>query len=145
MPQVNPGSLYRCDKITFKRAACGLRQEERGLKSVRNDARRPAYLGGNESDKPFSDMIDAGCNSWRNWADIQCGWGSASAIIDHWGDYGETLVQWAGPGHWHDMDMLLIGAGCLTAEEERTQMAIWARRSPILLFKLRLGLCGAHS
>jgi len=94
----------------------------------------PAYLGGNESSKPFGDMIDAGCNLWRNWDDIQCGWGSASAIIDHWGDYGEILVQWAGPGHWHDMDMLLIGAGCLTAEEERTQMAIWAiSASPLIM------------
>merc|ERR1711934_1054355 len=50
------------------------------------------------------------------------------------GDYGETLVQWAGPGHWHDMDMLLIGAGCLTAEQERTQMAIWAiSASPLIM------------
>jgi len=94
----------------------------------------PAYLGGNESSKPFGDMIDAGCNLWRNWDDIECRWGSASAIIDHWGDYGEILVQWAGPGHWHDMDMLLIGAGCLTAEEERTQMAIWAiSASPLIM------------
>merc|ERR1712224_442154 len=94
----------------------------------------PAYLGSNESGKPFDDMIDAGCNLWRNWDDIQCGWGSASAIIDHWGDYGESLVQWAGPGHWHDMDMLLIGSRCLTVEEERTQMAIWAiSASPLIM------------
>merc|ERR1712151_1430394 len=38
----------------------------------------PAYLGNNESTKPFGDMIDAGCNLWRNWDDIQCSWGSAS-------------------------------------------------------------------
>ena len=30
-PQVVPGSLYRCDKSAFKRAACSLRREERGL------------------------------------------------------------------------------------------------------------------
>merc|ERR1711920_557456 len=43
-------------------------------------------------------------------------------------------VQWAGPGHWHDMDMLLIGAGCLTVEEEQTQMAIWAiSASPLIM------------
>merc|ERR1712107_850350 len=94
----------------------------------------PAYLGSNETSKPFGDMIDAGCNGWRNWNDIQCRWGPASSIIDHWGDYGEVLVRWAGPGHWHDMDMLLIGAGCLTAEEERTQMAIWAiSASPLIM------------
>ena len=40
--------------------------------------------------------------------------------------YGESLVPYAGPGHWHDMDMLLIGSHCVTEEEERTQMAIWS-------------------
>jgi len=94
----------------------------------------PAYLGGDESSKPFDAMIDAGCNLWRNWDDIQCNWGSLSSIIDHWGQYGEALQPYAGPGHWHDMDMLLIGAGCLTTEEERTQMAIWAiSASPLIM------------
>jgi hypothetical protein len=31
----------------------------------------PAYLGGDESAKPWAAMIEAGCNSWRNWEDIQ--------------------------------------------------------------------------
>jgi len=94
----------------------------------------PAYLGSNESSKPFEAMIDAGCNLWRNWDDIQCQWSSLSSIIDHWGDYGSALVPFAGPGHWHDMDMLLVGAGCITHDEERTQMAIWAiSASPLIM------------
>lgn len=94
----------------------------------------PAYLGSDESSKPFQAMIDAGCNLWRNWDDIQCSWQSLSSIIDHWGDYGASLQPWAGPGHWHDMDMLLIGNGCLSLEEERTQMAIWAiSASPLIM------------
>lgn len=73
-------------------------------------------------------------------------WDSLSTIIDHWGDYGEALVPAAGPGHWHDMDMLLVGsvsqgrdggtAGerCVTLEEEKTQMAIWAiSASPLIM------------
>ena len=40
----------------------------------------PAYLGGNESAKPWAAMIAAGCNSWRNWEDIQCDWGVLSAV-----------------------------------------------------------------
>ena len=36
------------------------------------------------------------------------------------------LAPFAGPGHWHDPDMLLIGNGCVSLEEERTQMAIWS-------------------
>ena len=31
----------------------------------------PAYIGSNETTKPFSTFIADGCNSWRNWDDIQ--------------------------------------------------------------------------
>jgi len=94
----------------------------------------PAYLGDNESEKPFADMIDAGCNSWRNWEDIQCTWASVSSIISHWAEYGHVMAPFAGPGHWHDMDMLVIGAGCLSHDEEQTQMAIWAiSASPLIM------------
>ena len=30
-----------------------------------------------------------------------------------------------GSYHYHDMDQLIIGNGCITHDEERTQMAIW--------------------
>lgn len=94
----------------------------------------PAYLGSDESLKPFDAMIQAGCNLWRNWDDIQCQWSSLSSIIDHWGDYAAALQPWAGPGHWHDMDMLLIGNGCVTIDEEKTQMAIWSiSASPLIM------------
>lgn len=86
----------------------------------------PAYLGTNESTKPYPAMIAAHCNLWRNWDDIQCNWGSLASIIDHWGDYGPVLQQFAAPGHWNDPDMLLIGNGCINNDEERTQMAIWS-------------------
>ena len=94
----------------------------------------PAYLGSDESAKPWDAMIEAGCNLWRNWRDIQCNWASLSSIIDHWGVYGEALQPWAGPGHWHDMDMLLIGNDCVTLDEQRTQMAIWSvSASPLIM------------
>jgi len=105
----------------------------------------PAYTGENESAKPFQTYIDDGCNLWRNYQDIQCSWESLADIIKHWGDYGEALQPWAGPdgpfgGHWHDMDMLLIGGRkadgtpCVSLDEERTQMAIWAiSASPLIM------------
>ena len=71
---------------------------------------------------PGSEMIMDGCNLWRNWDDIQCDWDSLSSIIDYWGNWGSVLAPYAGPGHWHDMDMLLIGANCVTEAEERTQV-----------------------
>lgn len=94
----------------------------------------PAYIGDDESTKPFSKFIMSGCNSWRNWADIDCNWGSLSGIIDHWGDFGAVLAPFAGPGHWHDMDMLLAGANCISLEEEKTQLALWSiSASPMIM------------
>lgn len=61
----------------------------------------PAYLGSNESTKPYADMIKAGCNLWRNWDDIQCSWSSLVGIIEHYGDYSKVLQQWAAPGHFN--------------------------------------------
>jgi len=36
------------------------------------------------------------------------------------------MAPFAGPGHWHDPDMLLIGNTCVSHDEERTQLAIWS-------------------
>jgi len=109
----------------------------------------PAYInGGNETvqSATFIKMINYGCNGWRNYDDIQCNWASLGGIIDHWGQYGLSLQPFAGPGHWHDMDMLLIGSvsggsdggkigtRCVSLVEERTQMAIWAiSASPLIM------------
>lgn len=88
----------------------------------------PAYLGDDETKKPFGDMTAAGCNLWRNWADIQCSWGSLSGIIEHWGTYSDVLQKVARPGHWNDPDMLLIGATkgdgspCVSAAEVCTSI-----------------------
>ena len=30
----------------------------------------PAYLGDDETKKPYDKFIAAGCNLWRNWKDI---------------------------------------------------------------------------
>jgi len=88
----------------------------------------PAYLGTNETTKTscYQSMIASGCNLWRNWDDIQCSWSSLVSIIDHYGDYGSYLQQWAAPGHWNDPDMLLIGNTCINDDEARSQMAIWS-------------------
>jgi len=106
-------------------------------------------MGGNNETKQeatFVKMINYGCNGWRNYRDIQCNWASLGGIIDHWGDYALSLQPFAGPGHWHDMDMLLIGAvsgghdggkvgeRCVSLEEEKTQMAIWSvSASPLIM------------
>lgn len=99
-----------------------------------------AYLGDNESAKPFDQMAAAGCQLWRNWRDVQCSWHSVGDIIEHWGAHTAALQAAAGPGRWNDPDMLMVGAldgrgaPCLTPAQERTQMAIWALvAAPLLM------------
>lgn len=98
----------------------------------------PAYLGTDETKKPFKIMIDAGCNLWRNWDDIDNNWESLVSIMDHFGDYSLVLQGAAGPGHWNDMDMILAGddhyGNILTTDQARAQMAVWSiMASPLIM------------
>lgn len=102
----------------------------------------PAYLGDDESKKPFDRMIDAGCNLWRNWWDIENNWKSVSTIIDHFGKYSDVLSTVAGPGHWNDMDMIMAGNDhgsvdgkpVLTLEQAKIQLSIWSiMASPLIM------------
>jgi len=44
----------------------------------------------------------------------------------------------AGPGHWNDPDMLVIGNFGLSYEQSKTQMAIWAILAAPLLMSVDL-------
>ncbi|KAK8803329.1 hypothetical protein WA158_001023 [Blastocystis sp. Blastoise] len=66
------------------------------------------------------------CNLWRNWYDIGHSWYSIIHIIDHWGEKTEW-APFAGPGHWNDPDMLVVGMkDGLNKYESKSQMSIWA-------------------
>ena len=62
----------------------------------------PAYIGDDESLKPYDAMSDAGCHLWRNWHDVQCDWASVRTIMNHWGNNSVALEKAAGPGRWND-------------------------------------------
>ena len=102
----------------------------------------PAYLGNDERKKPFDRMIDAGCNLWRNWWDIENNWKSVSTIIDYFGHYSKFLSTVACPGHWNDMDMIMVGNDhnsldgkpVLTLDQAKIQLSIWSiMASPLLM------------
>jgi alpha-galactosidase len=61
-----------------------------------------------------------GANMWRTYGDIADDWESVSQGFD----MGE-LAPHAGPGHWNDLDYLMIGMGRLSMEEYRTQFSLW--------------------
>ena len=59
---------------------------------------------------------------WRTCWDIQPDWSSIATILDRQSE----LHSYAGPGHWNDPDMLEVGNGELTADENRAHFALWA-------------------
>jgi alpha-galactosidase len=67
---------------------------------------------------------------WRTTGDIQDCWDCKR----DWGGYGVVhildlqvgLESYAGPGRWNDPDMLEVGNGGLTLEENRAHFSLWA-------------------
>jgi alpha-galactosidase len=70
-----------------------------------------------------------GANLWRTTGDINPTWDRMTLI----GFSQAGLAKYAGPGHWNDPDMLEVGNGKLTLDENRTHMSLWALlASPLL-------------
>ncbi|KAL4705734.1 hypothetical protein ACJJTC_004604 [Scirpophaga incertulas] len=93
----------------------------------------PAY----QEDKkilPDYASIAKHCNLWRNWDDIDDSWSSLESIMNWFGDNQERIAHHAGPGHWNDPDMLIIGNFGLTVDQSKVQMAVWAvLAAPLLI------------
>jgi alpha-galactosidase len=70
-----------------------------------------------------------GANLWRTTGDINPTWDRMTLI----GFSQAGLAKYAGPGHWNDPDMLEVGNGKLTLDENRTHMSLWVLlASPLL-------------
>ncbi len=65
---------------------------------------------------------EVGAHLWRTGDDINANFKSVALIAR--GQAG--LSKYAGPGHWNDPDMLEVGNGDLTLDENRTHMSLWA-------------------
>ncbi|KAF7460020.1 alpha-N-acetylgalactosaminidase [Marmota monax] len=84
----------------------------------------PAYEGGLPPEVNYTLLANI-CNLWRNYDDIQDSWRSVLFILDWFVKHQDILQPVAGPGHWNDPDMLLIGNFGLSYEQARAQMALW--------------------
>lgn len=75
-----------------------------------------------------------GGNSWRTKNDINACWTHPEkrGIADI-GFAQNGLEKFAGPGHWNDPDILQIGLGKLTPDEQYTNMTLWSLISAPLL------------
>nr|CAI5822223.1 unnamed protein product [Callosobruchus analis] len=78
------------------------------------------------------------CNLWRNWKDIEDEWVSVTGIVDWFAGNQDRLAPFAGPGHWNDPDMLIIGDYGLSYEQSKAQMAIWAIMAAPLIMSVDL-------
>ena len=72
---------------------------------------------------------EVGGNMWRTTDDINATFSQMSLI----GRQQAGLSKYAGPGHWNDPDMLEVGNGKLTLDEDRTHMGMWAMLAAPLL------------
>jgi alpha-galactosidase len=69
-------------------------------------------------------------NSWRTTQDIFDGWAS----IEYNFHASNKFREASGPGGWNDPDMLEIGNGGLTIEEEKTHFTLWSiAKSPLII------------
>ena len=72
---------------------------------------------------------EVGANLWRTTGDISPSFDRITLI----GREQAGLARYAGPGHWNDPDMLEVGNGKLTLDENRTHMGMWAMLAAPLL------------
>ncbi|XP_030335482.1 alpha-N-acetylgalactosaminidase [Strigops habroptila] len=93
----------------------------------------PAYQGGLPPKVNYTVLAEV-CNLWRNYDDIQDSWDSVLSILDWFFANQDVLQPAAGPGHWNDPDMLVIGNFGLSYEQSRSQMALWTvMAAPLLM------------
>lgn len=84
------------------------------------------------------ELLKNHCNLWRNYGDIDDTFEDVKYIMDYFAKKQDKIVQHAGPGHWNDPDMLLIGNYGLSYDQSKTQMAIWAILAAPLLMSTEL-------
>ncbi|OON20818.1 alpha-galactosidase, partial [Opisthorchis viverrini] len=95
----------------------------------------PAYIPWRSNPKMLDwQRLKTNCNLWRMFGDIDDSWDSVLTIINLMRDTQSTLQPIAGPGHWNDPDMLVIGDFGLSLDQERVQMGMWCLfAAPLLI------------
>lgn len=70
---------------------------------------------------------------WRTTGDIcipgQPSWENAIEIVFS----NEKLYQWAGPGHWNDPDMMIVGMPGLSEAQNRSLFSLWCMMASPLI------------
>lgn len=79
--------------------------------------------------QPWKWGAEAG-NLWRTTGDIQAKWVSILALYE----FTVNLYKYSAPGAWNDPDMLEVGNGNLTQEENKAHFSLWCMmNAPLIL------------
>ncbi len=117
-PGANKQRLHLSERERYTDIAAAIAAT--GRKGVRLNACRWAYPG---------TWIENVCGSWRTTGDINMSWNSVRSIISE----NLYLADYSFAGHFNDMDMLEVGRG-LTTEEDQTHFGLWCvMNSPLLI------------
>ncbi|XP_075168178.1 alpha-N-acetylgalactosaminidase isoform X2 [Haematobia irritans] len=79
-----------------------------------------------EGKLPNYEALKEHCNLWRNWNDIDDSFESVAQIMDYFSKNQDRIQPHAGPGHWNDPDMLILGNYGLSYDQSKLQMAVWS-------------------
>ncbi len=82
-----------------------------------------------------------GGNMWRTTGDLDYNYDRVSLV----GFQQDGLERFAGPGHWNDPDMLLVGLKKISEDENRTQMSLWCLLAAPLLASADLNIISPAS
>jgi len=99
-------------------------------RNLLNECRRPVILSVNTNSRDYA-MIRNYADLWRTTGDICAKWDAprgrlrhnevAMIIRQH-----QSLYEFHGPNTWCDPDMLEVGNGALTEDENRSHFSMWA-------------------
>lgn len=83
-------------------------------------------------------LLMSTCNLWRNYYDISDSWKSILGIIKFYTLNQAWIAPLAGPGHWNDPDMILVGDFSLSESQSQVQFGMWAMFSAPLILSVDL-------
>ena len=83
-------------------------------------------------------LLMSTCNLWRNYYDISDSWKSITSIIKFYAMNQAWIAPLAGPGHWNDPDMILVGDFSLSKSQSQVQFGMWAMFSAPLILSVDL-------
>ena len=131
--------------INFRAGVNNIQRDADTLTSWGIDRLKVDFFGGTNDKKEYRLWRDALANTKRpvvyhicRWkfpgpwvVDVGHSWRTSGDMIDTWHDMLRNLdtnsqyAQYAGPGHWNDPDMMMVGNGGMTLEEYRTHFIMW--------------------